>query len=179
MLFIAQADNKEYTIEVQETALKWQIQLTNKQTGQTEIHYVAKKNFHPLGEFISFIFNHRSYLMDVVVHRDDYTLFTRGSFKTVKLLTEERLFLQQIAGSLSGGAAADVHSGMPGRVVEISVKAGDEVKKGDLMLVMEAMKMENEILAPGDGIIKKVYVKEEQNISTGVCLISLQLNTSS
>ena len=179
MIFIAQADNKEYTVEVRETALKWQLQLTDKKTSQTQTHSVAKKNFQPLGEFISFIFNHRSYLMDIVVHKDDYTIFARGSFKTVKLLTEERLFLQEMASSLSGGAAADIHSGMPGRVVEIPVKVGDKVTKGDLILVMEAMKMENEILAPGSGIIKKIYVKEEQSVSTGVCLMSLQLNTSS
>lgn len=54
--------------------------------------------------------------------------------------------------------SGDMKAPMPGRIVGIKVQAGDEVKKGDLMLVLESMKMENNILSPIDGIVEKVFV---------------------
>ena len=179
MIFIAKADTSEYKIEVQETALNWLVRITNKQSLHTESYTIPKKNFQYLGEFISFIFNHRSYLMDILNYQDDYTVFTRGSFKTIKLLTEEKLFLRQITGSLSSDVSEKVQAGMPGKVIEIAVKEGDPIKKGELLLIMEAMKMENEIWSPGAGVIKKIYVKKGENIQAGASLVALKLNVSS
>ena len=62
---------------------------------------------------------------------------------------------------------------MPGKVVEVKVQAGDRVKKGDCLLVVEAMKMENNILSPQDATIKKIHVKEGENLEVGATLISL------
>jgi biotin carboxyl carrier protein len=67
---------------------------------------------------------------------------------------------------------ARIKSQMPGKIVRILVKAGEEVKKGQSLLVMEAMKMENEIKSPQDGIIKDVKVTEGQAIETGSELIT-------
>ena len=54
---------------------------------------------------------------------------------------------------------------MPARVVKINCRAGEGVKKGDLLMIIEAMKMENEILSPTDGVVKEVCVVEEANVS--------------
>ena len=54
---------------------------------------------------------------------------------------------------------------MPGKVIKIPVTAGSEVKKGETVIVLEAMKMENEIKASYDGVVKEVYVK--RRASTG------------
>ncbi len=178
MLFIAKTDNKEYEIEVQETALKWQVTLTNKQLDQKEVHQLAKKDFQSLGEFISFIFNHRSYLIDIVTHGDDYTVFTRGSLKTIKLSTEEKLFFKEITNSLVLTTNMDINSSLPGKVTEVAIQLGSSVKPGDLLLVVEAMKMENEIWAPHAGIVKKIYVKKGQSVTTGMPLLSIQPQSS-
>jgi len=61
--------------------------------------------------------------------------------------------------SPDGGGDGLIFSPMPGKVVKINVKLGDEVKKGAVLLIVEAMKMENNIIAPKDGIIEKVNVK--------------------
>ncbi len=67
----------------------------------------------------------------------------------------------------------DVSSPMPGKVVSLKVNVGDKVKKGDVLLVVEAMKMENEIHSPIDGIVEEVYVKEGEQVNPDECLIKI------
>lgn len=62
---------------------------------------------------------------------------------------------------------------MPGTVIKVSVGAGDTVYKGQTILVLEAMKMENEIMAPKDGTIKEVKVSEGTSVNAGDVLIVL------
>ena len=54
---------------------------------------------------------------------------------------------------------------MPAKVVKVNCKAGERVKKGDMLIILEAMKMENEVLSPVDGAIKEVRVKEGASVS--------------
>jgi biotin carboxyl carrier protein len=63
---------------------------------------------------------------------------------------------------------------IPGLIVSIKVKVGDLVKEGDVLLILEAMKMENEILAPEGGRIKKIHVKEKQSVKTRAPLITIE-----
>jgi len=57
-----------------------------------------------------------------------------------------------------------VSANLPGQIVEIIAKVGDEVKKGQLVCKMEAMKMVNEVVATVDGTIKEILVEEKQNV---------------
>lgn len=80
--------------------------------------------------------------------------------------------------SASGGATAKkksvrVRAQMPGKIVRLQVKAGDSVEKDQVLLVMEAMKMENPIKAPQAGVISKVVVTEGQAVETGADLLQL------
>ncbi len=68
----------------------------------------------------------------------------------------------------------DVSSPMPGKVVSVKVSVGDKVKKGDVLLVVEAMKMENEIHSPIDGVVQAVYVKEGDQVNPDECLIKIE-----
>ena len=77
-------------------------------------------------------------------------------------------------------AAAPVAAGvttvsapMPGKVLSINVKAGDAVKSGDVLLILEAMKMQNEIMAPADGTVSDVRVSAGQTVATGDVMIVL------
>ncbi len=67
----------------------------------------------------------------------------------------------------------DVSSPMPGKVVSLKVSPGDKVKKGDVLLVIEAMKMENEIHSPIDGTVGEIYVREGDQINPEECLIKI------
>jgi len=67
----------------------------------------------------------------------------------------------------------DVSSPMPGKVVSLKVSPGDKVKKGDVLLIIEAMKMENEIHSPIDGTVGEIYVREGDQINPEECLIKI------
>lgn len=71
-------------------------------------------------------------------------------------------------------AASSVQSPMPGKVVKLLVAAGDEVKSGQGVVVVEAMKMENELKSPRDGKIKAVAVKEGQPVEAGQALVTFE-----
>lgn len=58
-----------------------------------------------------------------------------------------------------------------GVIMEIRKKAGNRVKAGDTLLILEAMKMENEILTPGSGVVEEIRVKEGQKVKTGAPLV--------
>ncbi len=76
--------------------------------------------------------------------------------------------------SPDGGGDGLIFTPMPGKVVKVNVKRGQEVKKGQVLLVVEAMKMENNILAPRDGIVEKVSVSGGKMVDGSAPLITMQ-----
>ena len=69
---------------------------------------------------------------------------------------------------------APVKAPMPGTVLDVKATPGVRVQKGDVLLILEAMKMENEIAAPEDGVVAQVLVGKGASVSTGDVLITLQ-----
>ena len=77
------------------------------------------------------------------------------------------------APAAAPAGAEAVKAPMPGNINDVRVKAGQSVKKGDILLILEAMKMENEIMAPRDGVVASVNVSKGATVSTGDLLLSL------
>ncbi|NMB33999.1 MAG: biotin/lipoyl-binding protein [Clostridium sp.] len=69
--------------------------------------------------------------------------------------------------------ATTIKSPMPGTILKVNVNSGDTVKKGQVLLILEAMKMENEIMAPNDGTVASVNVSQGASVNAGDVLISL------
>ena len=69
------------------------------------------------------------------------------------------------------GAGDAVNAPMPGNILKVNVKAGDAVKSGTVLVVLEAMKMENEIMAPKDGTVTQVLVSKGSTVDTGAPLV--------
>ncbi|MBQ0092808.1 MAG: biotin/lipoyl-binding protein [Clostridiales bacterium] len=77
------------------------------------------------------------------------------------------------AAPAAAGNGENITCPMPGTIVKLPVKAGDSVKKGDLLCVFEAMKMENEILAPRDGVVNSVAVAQGATVNSGDLVLVL------
>ena len=71
------------------------------------------------------------------------------------------------------GSGEMVAAPMPGTILKVNVKAGDAVKSGTVLCVLEAMKMENEIMAPKDGTVTQVVVSKGSSVDTGAPLVVL------
>lgn len=78
------------------------------------------------------------------------------------------------APKASGNAGAvKVNAPMPGKILSVKTSVGASVKKGDVIMILEAMKMENEIQAPEDGTIASVNVNEGASVEAGDVLVTL------
>ena len=78
------------------------------------------------------------------------------------------------APKASGAAGAvAVKAPMPGNIMKVNCKAGAAVKKGDVLIVLEAMKMENDICAPQDGVVASVEVAQGATVETDAVLVTL------
>lgn len=81
--------------------------------------------------------------------------------------------LDRLAASAGGSAEDSIHAPMPGSIVAVQVAAGDEVTKGQTLLVMESMKMETTIIAPRDGVIEAVAFEKGQTFDRDALLVTL------
>lgn len=75
------------------------------------------------------------------------------------------------ASGATGGTA--VKAPMPGNIMKVNVKVGDSVKKGDVLVVLEAMKMENDVCAPADAVVASVEVSQGATVETDTVLVTL------
>ena len=69
------------------------------------------------------------------------------------------------------GSGEAVNAPMPGNILKVNAKVGDAVKSGTVLVVLEAMKMENEIMAPKDGTVTQVLVSKGSTVDTGAALV--------
>jgi acetyl/propionyl-CoA carboxylase alpha subunit len=173
MYFEAVLKNKKYKVDVHEGKSSWKVSL--QQEGKEWVHHeISKNDYKSAEEYVSFLFGGKSYLIDVVGQDTEYTVFTRNSFRTIKIFNDEMLLHESMKKGGGFGSSAELKAGMPGKIIEIFVKPGDEVKAGKPLLIMEAMKMENEMRAASDVKIKQVRVKQGDSVESGAVLIQFE-----
>lgn len=73
----------------------------------------------------------------------------------------------------AGDASSIVKAPLPGLIVDVKVREGEKVKAGQIIVVMEAMKMENQIQATTDGTVKKIFVKKGDNVAEGNAMVEI------
>jgi pyruvate carboxylase subunit B len=77
------------------------------------------------------------------------------------------------SADLEEASDGDVHPLMPGGIIEVNVQAGDVVHEGDVLLVLEAMKMQNEVAAPVSGTVTEVNVQAGDNVDRGTVMVRI------
>ena len=101
-----------------------------------------------------------------------FVLKVNGNIYEVKAKDElEQLLSKMGIDSTSGLKVNELKAPMPGAVVSVEVEVGQEVAKGDALIILEAMKMENILKSPTDGVIKEIKVAKGQNIDKNTILI--------
>lgn len=78
------------------------------------------------------------------------------------------------AAPAAAGAGEKVTCPMPGNILAVNVNVGDSVKEGQVLMVLEAMKMENEIVADRSGQVSEIFVERNQSVNAGDALITIK-----
>ena len=91
----------------------------------------------------------------------------------VSVFDPRRLRGGSVSGSGDDGAVV-IESAMPGKIVSILASEGAEVQKGDGVVVVEAMKMQNELKAPRDGVVREIRVNEDDRVEAGAVLAIIE-----
>ena len=164
-MYKAQINNeeKEITIETDEASF-----LLEGNPLQWDISKIDEHSFHVIYQDKTFLFQ-----VDTVNHQEKtFTFQVNGKLITVALKDKLDLLLEKLGMSdLANAAVNDVKAPMPGLILDILVKPGDTVNKGDSLMILEAMKMENVLKAPGDGEIKEITVSKGQSVEKNQILI--------
>ena len=121
------------------------------------------------------LYNHKSYNIDVIkLNPEDKTMTVKiNSVKFDLSLKDKYDELLHNLGldNLATKKVSDIKAPMPGMVLNILVKEGDTVKKGDTLIILEAMKMENSLKSPTDGTIKKIAITKGVAVEKNQLLI--------
>ena len=102
-----------------------------------------------------------------------FVIRVNGNKYTVQLKDKYDDLLKELGIEMGSSAKVkELKAPMPGLVVDVRVKEGDAVKKGDALVVLQAMKMENILKCPADLVVKKIHVKKDSTIEKNQLLIS-------
>ena len=107
--------------------------------------------------------------------RGRYTIWVDGFRHEVEALDERMRAIRELAGATAGPVGpAPLVAPMPGMIVRVNVQVGDRVHPGQGLVVMEAMKMENELRAQAEGAVKAVLAQPGTAVEKGALLIELE-----
>ncbi len=125
--------------------------------------------------YFHILYQNKSYRAEVVTAdkvTKSFTFKINGKNYTVELKDKFDLLLEKMGmNSAAAGKINHIKAPMPGLIIELKVKAGDLVKPGDQLLILEAMKMENILKSQGEGIVKNVKVKKGDIVEKGQVLV--------
>ena len=174
MFFQTEMNKVKYDLSVAEHRAKWVIGIKKEGDKAWRYEEIDKYHYQHMDGLISFIYKDSSYLVDVVAEDTNHTVYTRGSFRNLKLYNDEMLLHESLKTGKGMTLDDDLVAGMPGKIVKVFVEPGQEVKEGEPLLVMEAMKMENEMRSTRDGVVKEVKVAEAATVEGGATLITFE-----
>lgn len=146
----------------------------NKLNGEAvewDIADIGHNSFHILKGDKSYTatvisFNAEEKTMVININGNDYEISIKDKYD---------LLLQQLGiSSKSSSAVQSIKAPMPGLIINVMVKEGDQVNKGDALLILEAMKMENVLKSPRDGVVKNIKAQLRQAVEKNQVLLEFQ-----
>jgi len=158
VLYQAEIDGKE-------------IEITRQDLEALDIESTTPGEYHVLRKMQGF--NIKVLYADHI--RKEYKLLVGDKEVTVNLKDSVEIQVHDMGlDAFVSSHSGDVTAPMPGLVLEVNVKVGDNVKSGDQLIILEAMKMQNVLSSPVDGVVAEVYVKQGQPVDKSQILVSFE-----
>ena len=150
---------------------KFNFEISESELQKTDVIQLESSHFHLLK-------NHKSFNISVIekdFHSKTYILQINHNKYQVSIADDLDLLIQKMGISKNRSKLINqIKAPMPGLILEINVQVGQEVKENDSLLILEAMKMENNFLSPRNGIIKSIAVEKGLAVEKGQLLIEFE-----
>ncbi len=162
MKFIATHEDEQFPVEVERHGSRYRVKVKDAWIEVDLVSANSSLRSLRLADGRQYLFGH---------HTDGASHEISFGDRTVHVKLHDPLSLKRRrrdGESEDGGGS--IKARMPGRVVRVMKKAGDEVRKGEGLLILEAMKMENEITAPISGVLVSLFVSDGQTVENGADL---------
>jgi biotin carboxyl carrier protein len=165
MKYIAEIDGREFQIEILEDSHV----LVNGIEHEVD--------FQSLRQHLSYslLMNGRSFEVNIYPDNGGWEVLLRGRQFSVQVEDERERRLRMAAGkSAQQSGKQIIQAPMPGMVIDVPVSEGDQVKKGQVLIILESMKMQNELRAPRGGKVTRVQATINENVDRKQTLIILE-----
>jgi len=167
MKYTAILNGKERKIEIQ-------------QIDTHTFHVVVDKIPHEIDaricspDLISILIDDHSYDVSFSYDKDHYELNFWNQYFDIQILDERKMRMRNIRSNLARSGPEIIKTSMPGKVVKVLVKKGDVVDPGTGIIIVEAMKMENEFQCLNPGTVSTIHVKAGQTVESDAVLVEIQ-----
>ncbi|HUF41297.1 MAG TPA: biotin/lipoyl-containing protein [Verrucomicrobiae bacterium] len=167
MAYVAKLGDRSFKVEIEETAKSVyrvsvdgnEFLVDGKKTGRTNY---------------SLIVDNRSFEVEVDSSDDEFRVLVDGRTYRVQLVDERRMRFGGAQSGLELQGRQNVSVPMPGKVIAVLVAEGDQVDKGQGLVIVEAMKMENEVRSPIAGEVMEIKVKAGDTVEGGAVLLVVE-----
>ena len=167
-MFKVSTYNSEFEIELDSDGIAGKV---NGNAFELDVQPQGTKSFHVLS-------NNKGYtveVFDVNFEEKSLTLLVNGNKYPISVKDDFDLLLDKLGmSSMNTQKVNEIKAPMPGLIIGIKVEVGDSVAKGDSILVLEAMKMENILKSPTDGIVKSININQGDAVEKNHVLISFE-----
>ena len=167
--YVVTVDGQELEVALERRGDRWAVRIDGGEALEADFGTRG-----PAGQY-SLLLKHRSYEGIVQPNGNGLKVWVEGDPFDVKAVDAR---LRALAGSPAAGAAARIavfRTPMPGMVVGVLVEPGQEVRKGQPLITLEAMKMRNDLKSPEEGRVKAVAVRTGQTLAKGDVLVEFEM----
>jgi biotin carboxyl carrier protein len=162
MKFEVRIDSRACIVELSHEANRWQISIDNRALDADAVEIAP-------GIF-SILLNGKSYEVRVTPTRSGALTLHTAHQEFSAQVNDKRAWRGRHHAALEAEGRQQILAPMPGKIIRVLVQTGDKVEAGQGLLVVEAMKMQNEIRSPKSGTVERLLVKEGQPVNAGEIL---------
>jgi biotin carboxyl carrier protein len=167
MKYTAILNDKEREIEITRRGEHTFQVIVDGQPHQVDARYCS-------ADWLSILIDNTSHDISFNIDKEDVELSFRNRTFNITVLDERKMRMRRVRSDLDISGPEIIKTSMPGKVVKVLVNEGDTVESGTGVIIIEAMKMENEIQCRNTGVVKTVHVQAGQTVESDAALIEIE-----
>lgn len=166
MRYVVRVEDRSFVVEVHQGAI----------TIDGQVHAVDLRRIEPLSLY-SLLVDHLSHEVYIEARENRYGAMLRGKLYEVEV-HNGRAWERELSrpARLTAGSEVSIDAPMPGLILEVCVTADQAAQTGDVLVVLESMKMKTDIRCPHDGTVRAVHVAAHEHVTQGQPLVTVSLS---